>query len=124
MLPCAQLTLLKRQVQMDSHLDSTRLPGKLSKVILLGLPRTSSKKGKMLKEVNATLMSPVPKVNAFNSVKDFRPIACCIVSCKVITKILANRIQEVLDGLICFNQGSFIRGRSIMDNVLVCQEIL
>jgi hypothetical protein len=46
--------------------------------------------GKLLKEVNATIISLVPnKINP-SSLSDYRPISCCNVVCKCITKILAN----------------------------------
>lgn len=49
--------------------------------------------GKLLKEVNATIISLVPnKINP-SSLSDYRPISCCNVVCKCIIKILANRLM-------------------------------
>lgn len=81
------------------------------------------KKGKMLKQVNCTLISLIPKVNAPYA-REYRPIACCNVVYKVITKIMANRMQSLLGDIISFNQGAFIKNRSIMDNVLICQDLV
>ncbi|KAK9713361.1 hypothetical protein RND81_06G022500 [Saponaria officinalis] len=44
------------------------------------------------KQVNTTLLTLVPKKKVVQSVQDFRPIACCTVIYKVISKVLANRI--------------------------------
>lgn len=81
-------------------------------------------KGKMLKQVNCTLITLVPKVNAPNFAKYFRPISCCNVMYKVITKIIANRMQDYLGDLISYNQGAFVKSRSIMDNILICQDLV
>lgn len=73
---------------------------------------------------NATAMTLVPKVAAPQSIKDYRPIAWCITVYKCITKILANRCQAVLPSIIGPSQSAFIKGRSIMDNTLLMQELV
>ncbi|GJR02930.1 hypothetical protein Tco_0525914 [Tanacetum coccineum] len=60
--------------------------------------------GKLLGEVNATLISLVPKIPTPNKVSNFRPIACCNVLYKFISKIMTNRIKEVLGKLVNENQ--------------------
>nr|GEW79770.1 hypothetical protein [Tanacetum cinerariifolium] len=57
--------------------------------------------GKILGEVNATLISLVPKLKIPNKVSDFRPIACFNVLYKCISKIVTNRIKRVL-GKVAF----------------------
>ncbi|KAK4383872.1 hypothetical protein Sango_3111800 [Sesamum angolense] len=52
-----------------------------------------------------------------------RPISCCNVIYKVITKILVSRIREILDLLISPSQNAFVPGRLISDNVLLAQEL-
>ena len=56
--------------------------------------------------------------------KDFRPISCCFVIYKCITKILANRLKNFLPNIIGLNQSAFIARRSITDNVLMVQELV
>ncbi|GKA48560.1 RNA-directed DNA polymerase, eukaryota, reverse transcriptase zinc-binding domain protein [Tanacetum coccineum] len=79
--------------------------------------------GKLLGEVNATLISLVPKIPTPDKVSDFRPIACCNVIYKCISKIMTNRIKGVLDSLVNENQSAFIGGRQITDNILLSQEL-
>ena len=79
--------------------------------------------GKLLGEVNATLISLIPKTKTPNTVIDIRPIACCNVLYKCISKIITNRIKPMLNKLVSCNQSAFIPGRKIQDNILLTQEI-
>nr|GEU39041.1 hypothetical protein [Tanacetum cinerariifolium] len=53
-----------------------------------------------------------------------RPIACCNVIYKSISKILTNIIKTRLQKMVNINQSAFIPGRHIQDNILVAQELL
>ncbi|GKE42877.1 RNA-directed DNA polymerase, eukaryota, reverse transcriptase zinc-binding domain protein, partial [Tanacetum coccineum] len=75
-------------------------------------------------EVNATLIALVPKMKTPLKVTDFRPIACCNVVYKCISKILTNMIKHVLNKLVDQNQSAFLPGRAITDNILLTQELL
>ncbi|GJW25392.1 RNA-directed DNA polymerase, eukaryota, reverse transcriptase zinc-binding domain protein [Tanacetum coccineum] len=52
--------------------------------------------GKLLGEINATLIALIPKVDVSNKVSEFRPIACYNVVYKSISKILTNIIKNGL----------------------------
>ncbi|GJZ39915.1 RNA-directed DNA polymerase, eukaryota, reverse transcriptase zinc-binding domain protein [Tanacetum coccineum] len=54
---------------------------------------------KMLGELNATIISLILKVQTPNKLTDFRPIACCNVLYKCISKVLTNRIKPILGKL-------------------------
>lgn len=81
-------------------------------------------KGFMLLEWNSTALTLVPKVPSPSSIKDYRPIACCNVVYKVVTKILAKRMQDTLQHVVSDSQSAFIKGRSIVDNVLLMHELM
>ncbi|KAL0292748.1 UNVERIFIED_CONTAM: hypothetical protein Sradi_6975500 [Sesamum radiatum] len=78
---------------------------------------------RLLKQINATLISLIPKVANPTTVTEFRPISCCNVLYKTITKILVQRMRTVLDLLISPSQNAFVPGRSIGDNILLAQEL-
>ncbi|KAK1427996.1 hypothetical protein QVD17_16799 [Tagetes erecta] len=81
-------------------------------------------KGKLLKELNHTVIALIPKVTTAYLVTDFRPISCCNVIYKCISKIIADRIKDSLGGLVNINQSAFIPGRKISDNILLTQELM
>nr|GEX46447.1 hypothetical protein [Tanacetum cinerariifolium] len=80
--------------------------------------------GKILKELNHTIIALIPKVNLPSRVNDYRPISCCNVLFKCISKIIANRIKESLRVLISPNQSAFVPGRSIANNILLTQKLM
>ncbi|GJU22830.1 RNA-directed DNA polymerase, eukaryota, reverse transcriptase zinc-binding domain protein [Tanacetum coccineum] len=73
--------------------------------------------GKLLGELNATLVSLIPKVPIPNKVTNFRPISYCNVMYKCISKVITNRIKPVLGCLVSHNQIAFIQERHIQDNI-------
>ena len=81
------------------------------------------REGSLLKEVNSTILTLVPKIPNASSMSDYRPIACCNTVYKCVTKILANRIASVLPSIIGPSQNAFVKGRRISDNILLAQEL-
>nr|GEV32451.1 hypothetical protein [Tanacetum cinerariifolium] len=80
--------------------------------------------GKLLGELNTSIISLIPKVVVPKKVINYRPISCCNVVYKTISKVITNRLKRVLNGLVGENQSAFIPGRQISDNILLTQEFM
>ncbi|XP_021992554.1 uncharacterized protein LOC110889344 [Helianthus annuus] len=80
--------------------------------------------GQILKQINHTILALVPKMDTPNTVLDYRPISCCNVIYKCISKIITNRVKGCLGTLVNINQSAFVPGRKISDNILITQELM
>lgn len=80
--------------------------------------------GRMLHEINHTFLTLVPKTYTTSCLVNFRPISCCNVLYKFISKILAKRMQVVIGELISHNQCAFLKGRSISDCFFLAHELV
>ncbi|GJR65874.1 putative RNA-directed DNA polymerase, eukaryota, reverse transcriptase zinc-binding domain protein [Tanacetum coccineum] len=80
--------------------------------------------GKLLKELNHTIISLIPKVTTHDRINDYRPISYCNVLYKCISKIIANRVKEDLGDIVSINQSAFVPDRRISDNILLMQELM
>lgn len=77
----------------------------------------------LLKSLNHTYITLIPKTALPNDVHHFRPISLCNVIYKIISKLLVNRLKPFMDSLSTHFQNAFIRGRNVTDNILIAHEI-
>ncbi|XP_019228471.1 PREDICTED: uncharacterized protein LOC109209618 [Nicotiana attenuata] len=80
--------------------------------------------GKPLKVWNTTVLTLVPKSDHANTVGDYRSIACCNTIYKKVSKMLSNRLKLVLPDIISPNQSAYVAGRNIVQNILICQDLV
>lgn len=80
--------------------------------------------GFLPKGVNSTILALIPKKIDSMVMRDYRPIACCNVLYKVVSKIIANRLKLLLPRIISDNQSAFVKGRLLMENVLLATELV
>ncbi|KAG7593526.1 Reverse transcriptase domain [Arabidopsis thaliana x Arabidopsis arenosa] len=76
------------------------------------------------KGVNTTILALIPKKKEVKEMKDYRPISCCNVTYKVISKLIANRLKLLLPAFISPNQSAFVKDRLLMENVLLASEVV
>lgn len=79
---------------------------------------------KLPTSINATNLCLVPKGEHVTTLHAYRPIACCNIIYKCISKVIAARLRHVLPTVISDNQAAFLNNRSILDNVLATHELL
>jgi len=72
----------------------------------------------------ASFLVLIPKVPDPCSFDKFRPISLCSVVYKICSKLIANRLSVVLCRLVSEEQGAFLPGRSIFENISLTQELV
>lgn len=68
-----------------------------------------------LSSINSSFVTLIPKNQTPSTLSDYRPISLLNGSLKLITKLLANRLQNLIIPLIHNNQYGLIRSRTIQD---------
>jgi hypothetical protein len=111
-------------VLMDSILIFSSPPGLFVDSNVVAAIKYFFTSRKFLKEVNATILTLVPKKINPSAMGDFGPIACCNGLYKCITRILSNRLLLLLGDLISMNQSTFIHSRIISENIFLAQELV
>ncbi|GAU46455.1 hypothetical protein TSUD_402220 [Trifolium subterraneum] len=80
--------------------------------------------GKLTKGLNSTFIALIPKVESPQCVADFRPIALVSSVYKILSKVLANRLRNIVGTVVSTNQSTFIKDRQILDGILIANEIV
>lgn len=55
--------------------------------------------------------------------RDYRLIACCMIN-KLVSKFFANHLKAILPRIILANQSVFVKGRLLMENILLASELV
>jgi hypothetical protein len=84
---------------------------------LLEMVEEARQKGKVQKNLNATFIALIPKVNAPRTFSDYRPIALCNLCYKIISKLIALRLRPILSRVLSEEQLGFLKGRQISDAI-------
>lgn len=77
-----------------------------------------------LYRLNFAMLTLIPKVEEAKHMKNFRPISLLNCSFKIFSKVLTLRLGKVAQRLVAANQSAFIKGRYILESVVVAHEIV
>ncbi|XP_074277008.1 uncharacterized protein LOC141600665 [Silene latifolia] len=80
--------------------------------------------GRVLRELNRTFITLIPKTDNPGGVSDYRPISLCNVFMRIVSKCITNRVAKVMGSLVSEAQNAFIPGRHISDNILLAHKTI
>ena len=74
--------------------------------------------------LNFGVITLLPKINDATRIQQFRPICLLNVSFKIFTKVATLRINSVADHIISPTHTAFMRGRNILEGVVILHETI
>lgn len=89
------------------------------KLDLLEVVQGSQRNKQILRALNATFISLIPKCEGVDRLGHFHPISLCNVIYKIISKLIADRLKKCLGNVILEEQSGFVEGCQILDGVVI-----
>ena len=80
--------------------------------------------GWILPSYNSNTLVLIPKTPNADTIDQFRPIAIANFKHKIITKILADKLSQILPNIVSQEQRAFIHGRNIKDCICLTSEAI
>eukprot|EP00253_Pinus_taeda_P019643 PITA_19643 len=89
----------------------------------LNVVEDSRRNRTILKALNTSFISLIPKEDNSLTPNEFRPIAFCNVVYKIISKVVSNRLKPLLPTLVFGEQSGYVEGRKILNNIIQAHEV-
>eukprot|EP00253_Pinus_taeda_P010393 PITA_10393 len=106
------------------NVDFLKACSNIVKQNILNVAEDSKRSRTILKALNTSFISLIPKQDSALTPDKFRPIALSNVVYKIMSKILASRLKPLLPYLISGEQSSYVKGRQILNNIIQAHEIV
>lgn len=97
---------------------------KIVKSEIIQIVRRFFETGEIDTELKNTNIALIPKKQQPVFMTDLHLISLCNVVYKIISKMLVNRLNQIIDPIISDTQSAFIPGRLIPDNIMVGFEVM
>ncbi|GKV11938.1 hypothetical protein SLEP1_g23150 [Rubroshorea leprosula] len=94
------------------------------KTEVIGFVKEFQEQGRLVRGSNASFIVLIPKTENPQTIEEYRPISLIGVMYKVIAKLLASRLCKVLHKIIGEQQMAFIKGRQLVDGVVIANEVI
>lgn len=91
---------------------------------ILLMMREFHSNGKLVKGFNSSFICLILKTENPQKGDEFRPISFIVSAYKIIAKTLSIRLSKVIESVASENQSAFIKGRHIMDGILILNEAM
>ncbi|MCH94435.1 RNA-directed DNA polymerase (Reverse transcriptase), partial [Trifolium medium] len=78
--------------------------------------------GWLLPNFNANTLILIPKTSNADTIDQYRPIAMANFKFKIISKVIADRLAQIMPTIISKEQMGFVHGRNIMDCLCLASE--
>jgi len=91
---------------------------------ILNVAEDSRKYKTILKALNTSFISMIPKQDTTQIVDKYRPIALCNVVYKIISKVVANRLKPLLRSLVSGEKSDYMEGRQVLNNIIQAHEVV
>ncbi|GKV40120.1 hypothetical protein SLEP1_g47788 [Rubroshorea leprosula] len=111
------------------HISSERssmltAPFSLEEEDVVGFVQEFHENEKLVAGSNSSFITLIPKTSNLQMIEEYRSISLIGVTYKVVTKLLANRLQLVMPAIIGDHQLAFAEGRQLMEAVVMTNEII
>jgi len=79
----------------------------------------------IIQPLNATFLTLIPKENRANSHGNFRWISLCNMACRVISKVVTNKLKPLMDMIISKQRGGYASGRwQFFDGIISTYDLI
>ncbi len=91
---------------------------------LLSVLNESLTEGFLPLSCRRAVITLLPKKGNLQEIKNWRPVSLLCSDMKILSKVLANRLKEVMEQVVNLDQTYCVPGRSILDNVHLIRDVL